>query len=52
MLATLTAVDQRKSYLKTRLRGMGVHLSKDNRNIDYLSLYELEWLHIEVLNEQ
>jgi hypothetical protein len=44
--------DQRKEFLKSKLKRMGVYLSSDNRNIDYLSLYELEWLHIEVLNEQ
>lgn len=45
------SVEQRKRYLISKLRRFGVYLSRDNRNLDYLSLYELEWLHIELLNE-
>lgn len=47
----MLAAEQRKRHLISKLRRFGVYLSKDNRNLEYLSLYELEWLHIELLNE-
>lgn len=47
----ITAAEKRRRLLISRLKQMRVYLSKDNRKIEKLSLYELEWLNIQILNE-
>ena len=47
-----TEVSQRKKFLILNLKRLGVYQSKDGRRLEDLSLYDLEWLYIEVKNDR
>lgn len=47
-----TEVSQRKKFLNLNLKRLGVYQSKDGRRLEDLSLYDLEWLYIEVKNDR
>ncbi|MCR1833077.1 Fur-regulated basic protein FbpA [Oceanobacillus caeni] len=44
-------VTNRRNQLTTALNRFGIFQSSDGRTLNELSLYELEWIHIEVINE-
>lgn len=52
MAKAMTAVDQRREELISELRRLSVFQHRDGRDLDSLSYYELEWFHIEILNER
>lgn len=47
-----TEVKQRRKALMYKLKRLGVYQSRDGRKLEDLSLYELEWLHIEEKNNE
>lgn len=46
-----TEVQARKQYLIKKLNKLGIHQSRDGRRLTDLSLYSLEWVHIQELNK-
>ncbi|WP_245604767.1 hypothetical protein [Paucisalibacillus globulus] len=46
-----TEVEARKNYLIRQLRFLGLELSIDGRMLEDLSLYTLEWMHVEEKNK-
>jgi hypothetical protein len=46
-----TEITARKNFLIRQLRILGLELSPDGRMLEDLSLYTLEWMHVEEQNK-
>jgi hypothetical protein len=46
-----TEVSQRRKYLIQQLHNMEIYQTKDGRKLEEISLYTLEWTHIDAINE-
>ncbi|WP_255247367.1 hypothetical protein [Paucisalibacillus globulus] len=46
-----TEITARKNYLIRQLRILGLELAPDGRMLEDLSLYTLEWMHVEEKNK-
>jgi len=44
-------VQKRKNYLVSEMNKLGVDRTRDGRKVNALSLYSLEWVHIEEKNK-
>ncbi|MEN2468111.1 Fur-regulated basic protein FbpA [Ornithinibacillus sp. JPR2-1] len=46
-----TEVSQRKKFLIKQLHNLDIYQTSDGRKLEDLSLYTLEWLHVEERNK-